>query len=191
MTAKDCIGCAWVVLAGALLPLTGQATPTEQQTLRAEGLALIADFAGTLKPALMQAMQQGGPVAAVSVCAERAPQIAAELEARSGWQITRLSLKPRNPQAAAIDGWERQSLLEFERRHAAGEPVSELVTSRFDEQEYRLMKAIGIQGPCLTCHGAKVAPQLAEALDSHYPDDQARGYELGQVRGAFSVVKRF
>ncbi|WP_035416062.1 Tll0287-like domain-containing protein [Ferrimonas kyonanensis] len=191
MTAKECVRCAWVVLAATLLPLQGQAEPLEQQALQEKGLALIAEFAGTLKPALMQAMQQGGPVAAVSVCAEQAPQMAAELEARSGWQIKRLSLKPRNPQAGAADGWERQSLLAFERRHADGEPVSELLASQYDEQQYRLMKAIAIQGPCLTCHGANVAPQLAEAIDSLYPDDHARGYELGQVRGAFSVVKRF
>jgi len=52
------------------------------------------------------------------------------------------------------------------------------------------MRPIFIAAPvCLQCHGepAKLAPGVAEALKELYPDDQATGYSLGDLRGAISI----
>jgi hypothetical protein len=51
------------------------------------------------------------------------------------------------------------------------------------------MKAIPAGEVCLACHGAAITPEVAAALDAAYPEDQARGYALGDVRRAFSVSK--
>ena len=51
------------------------------------------------------------------------------------------------------------------------------------------MKAIPTGEVCLACHGKDINPDVASALDAAYPQDQARGYALGDIRGAFSVSK--
>jgi len=51
----------------------------------------------------------------------------------------------------------------------------------------RFMKAQGVEQVCLNCHAAKLKPEVEAALKENYPLDQARGYNLGQIRGAFSL----
>ena len=40
-----------------------------------------------------------------------------------------------------------------------------------------------IQPVCLTCHGAEVGPEIKAAIAERYPQDQATGYKLGELRG--------
>ena len=54
---------------------------------------------------------------------------------------------------------------------------------------FRYMKAIGTQPVCTACHGAAIAPGVAAALDDLYPEDRARGFGVGDIRGAFSIVQ--
>ena len=51
------------------------------------------------------------------------------------------------------------------------------------------MQAIPTGEVCLACHGTAIAPEITAALDEQYPDDQARGFSLGEIRGAFSLSK--
>ena len=60
--------------------------------------------------------------------------------------------------------------------------------NRGGQIERRYMRAIPMDAVCLTCHGAVLAPDLAAVIKSDYPDDQATGFEQGQLRGAFSVT---
>jgi hypothetical protein len=40
---------------------------------------------------------------------------------------------------------------------------------------------------CLSCHGPvdTLDPELREALAQRFPDDEATGYQLGELRGAY------
>lgn len=158
-----------------------------------EAKALIKEFAGTLKGELEVAVKSGGPTKAISVCKERAPAIAADLSARSGWEIGRVSLKPRNAQLDTPDAWEQQALTHFDEWKAAGEPVDTMafaeVTTDDSGTRFRFIKAIPTGEVCLACHGSTIEPDVTAALDQAYPEDQARGYALGDVRGAFSLAK--
>jgi len=49
------------------------------------------------------------------------------------------------------------------------------------------MQAIPVGEPCLACHGKNLKPEVAAKIDQLYPKDQARGYDLGQLRGAFTL----
>ena len=51
------------------------------------------------------------------------------------------------------------------------------------------MKAIPVQAPCMACHGTDLAPAVSQQLDALYPGDQARGYTLGELRGAFTLKR--
>ncbi|WP_246237786.1 Tll0287-like domain-containing protein [Caldichromatium japonicum] len=158
-----------------------------------EAKALIKEFAGQLQSELKSAIQANGPVQAIAVCKERAPAIAAELSESSGWEIGRTSLKVRNAALNSPDDWEIQVLQSFEERKAAGEPVEQLSFAEIIQGEdggvFRLMKAIPTQDLCLACHGDHVSEPVLKALAEYYPQDQARGFKAGDIRGAFSLAK--
>lgn len=173
-------------LLGVLALATANAN-ADTEGLQNEGLGLIAQFAGQLKPALVKAMSEGGPVAAVAICSAKAPEIARQLSDSSGWSIRRVSLKTRNATAATPDEWERKVLARFDALAAQGDPIP--VVSQVVDGEYRLMKAQLVEGLCLACHGDNLSPDLVTALSEHYTQDTATGYKIGDVRGAFSLRK--
>ncbi len=164
--------------------------------------AWVADarkVAGTLPPRLLQVLTdeevaKGGPEAAIAVCREKAPQIAGEVSAQSGWAIRRVSLRNRNPKAVP-DAWERAALEDFDRRAAAGENPATLekaeMVTKSDGKEYRYMRALPVQQICLPCHGAadKLSPAVMAQLHKLYPEDKGAGYAIGQIRGAITIRK--
>ena len=149
--------------------------------------ALIQQFAGTLKPQLQKALKTGDPAHAIEVCAHKAPALAEKLSAQSGWFIRRVSLKPRNQRTAVPDAWETSVLKDFNRRNAAGTDAKKLIASRIQDGTFRYMKAQIVKPLCLLCHGKRISPKIAQALKKYYPQDKATGYDLGEVRGAFSL----
>lgn len=177
------------LLFGVVFSQQLMAESSETQRLQQEAVSLVKMFAGTLKPALKEAFQLGGPVHAIEVCSKKAPEIAGELSRESGWQIKRVSLKSRNSKTAAPDDWEQKILKQFDERQLAGEPVGTLFYSEIQNNRYRFMKAQPVEALCLNCHGAALNPGVEQALNKHYPYDKATGYSLGQVRGAFSLSK--
>ena len=161
----------------------------QQSLLREEASTLASEFVGQLKPQLKQAMAEGGPVRAIEVCAVVAPAIADSLSASSGWQVKRVSLRQRNVSRAVPDDWEQQVLEDFDRRQAAGEPATELYRDELQPARYRYVQAQATGALCLACHGESLAPEVTATLEQYYPDDIARGYKLGEVRGAISLIK--
>ena len=156
----------------------------------AESRQLIKIFAGELKGALVGAMTRDGPIAAIEVCAEQAPAIASRVALASGTRIARTSLKTRNPRNLPQD-WERQVLEDFQQRASTGESVKSLEYSQKAPDEhtaFRFMKAIPMDGLCTTCHGAQISDEISNALKQTYPFDQATGFSVGEVRGAFTVT---
>ena len=175
--------------AAALAPAAMAAGDTDPQ---AEAKAAIAAFGNALKTELMAAMQAGGPLNAIEVCSIRAPAIAESVSLDSGMQLSRVSLRNRNPGNAPND-WQASVLREFEARLAAGEAAESLswqdVSRSGSQQEFRLMKAIPTAPLCLQCHGAALAPPVAEKIAELYPEDKATGFREGDIRGAFVVTK--
>ena len=157
--------------------------------LTKEGLGIIQSFGGQLKPELKSAMQSGGTAQAISLCAEKAPAIATSLSQQTGWNVQRVSLKARNASSAQPDAWERATLEWFDAQVAEGVDASTLMKAEVVDGYYRLMKAQPVEGLCLSCHGTALSPETEVALQQYYPNDLARGYTLGQIRGAFSIEK--
>lgn len=182
------------ILALGLL-MSAQVMAGEDSDLEAfaqESRAMVKAFAGTLKGELQAAIKEDGPIHAISVCNVKAPEISRDLSRPPQWTVGRTSHKLRNPDNAP-DDWEAAVLDEFLIRAAAGESLKamervELVETD-DNRTYRYMKAIPVGEVCLTCHGADIAPELKAKIDSVYPEDQATGFELGELRGAFTITK--
>ena len=170
-------------------------TPVLAETLdeRAQASrAAVQQFAGMLKGELQAGMKAGGPTQAIGVCRDKAPEIAAQISKEKGWDVGRTSLKTRNP-ANTPDAWEREVMNKFEARKAAGEDVKYLehfeVVEHDGKREFRYMKAIPTQAMCLGCHGADLSPEVVKTLDRLYPEDKARGFAEGDLRGAFTITQ--
>ncbi|NEX22250.1 DUF3365 domain-containing protein [Thiorhodococcus mannitoliphagus] len=159
----------------------------------AEAKGIIKQFGGQLVSELKAAIKSGGPEHAIGVCHKRAPAIAKGLSKSSGWDVSRVSLKVRNKELGTPDAWETAVLEKFESRKAAGEDVETMAYAEVVEgpegKQFRFMKAVPTQEICLACHGTEVTEEVAAKLDEHYPEDQARGFSAGDIRGAFSLSK--
>lgn len=172
------------------LSLTTMAQEPDPKVVEARGI--VKQFGGTLKGELEAAMKEGGPLKAINVCHSKAPDIAKQLSASSGWNVGRTSLKTRNVGNQPLP-WEKTVLQEFESRKTAGEDVNAIEYSAVVEdggkKVFRYMKAIPTGEVCLKCHGSAIAPEVAKELDHMYPSDKARGFAVGDIRGAFTLQK--
>ena len=178
-----------LLLLGLCLSLGGSFAQ-DSEPLVAASRAAVKVYATRLKGELVKAMKSGGPLQAIEVCHGKAPMIAREVSLEKGLRIGRTSLKTRNP-GNAPDAWERKVLVSFEERKARGESPSKMeyseLVERNGQREFRYMKAIPTGAVCMNCHGADIAPAVAAKLDALYPQDQARGFKMGDIRGAFTI----
>ena len=150
---------------------------------------IIKQFAESLKSELQQAMKTGGPVAAINACNTQAPVITHK-SGQAGWEVARTSLQWRNPDNQP-DVWERKQLNRFQTQLTEGANPDTLWAVEETETHIRVMKAIPTQAICLTCHGdaATLNPDVKDTLSQLYPNDKATGYKLGELRGAFTLIK--
>lgn len=168
---------------------TSLADPQAQRVAKArEGIKGLAEG---LKEKLLTAMKAGGPVAALDVCKLDAPKIAAERSAAVGLSVGRTALKVRNPGNAPSET-ERKVLEQFVKDIAGGADAMKLDYSAIVEdggkKSFLYMKPIMTAGkPCLACHGSELEPAVAAKIKELYPQDQAVGFNAGDVRGAFVV----
>ncbi len=167
-----------------------QSSSTEQLDQEARNIA--KQFLAQLKPELQKSMKSDGPAKTVAFCHTKAPEIAKKIAQKTGWDINRVSLKPRGENATP-DQWETAVLKRFNNQLANGTPPKTIEFSAIvqvgGQTEYRYMKAIPTGNVCLACHGSKIAPPIQETLQQFYPNDAATGYSKGQIRGAFSFSK--
>lgn len=175
-----------MTLWAAKTPQEAGAPPIDEVKAVAKG------YAGQLKAMLQQQMQADGPVSALGVCSDESARIGSDTARASGWSIRRVTDKARNP-LDMPDAYESQVLAEFEKRLGGGEKE----VARYEVVEEggvryaRFMKAIAVEGVCLTCHGSnEVAPDVAARIQTLYPHDRAMGYKLGDLRGALSIKVR-
>ena len=164
----------------------------EQQDLAAEGKALIAQYGASLKNALRFAVVTGGPAKAIGVCNTRAPEIAQDMS-QDGWTIGRSSHRLRNPDNAP-DAYTAAVIEDFLGQIADGAAPADLVATTITEENgqrvFRMVKAIPTAKLCLNCHGGDdVKPGIVARLAELYPEDQARNFAEGDMRGVFTLTK--
>lgn len=175
------------VSAGSLAACTAS-QPSEADVQRS--FAIADRFQAKLQSELRQAIQSGGPAAAVGVCAEVAPAIAAEVSAETGASVRRISLRPRNP-GAEVDGElrERLTALAAQPRDGAGRPATmSWMEGHGDSATHYTMRAVNMQQqPCGVCHGTTIADDVRVAITERYPNDRATGFRAGELRGAILI----
>lgn len=183
-----------VVIAAVVAGLTGSmGLAADKAALVEEGKGLMKQFGGTLKAELMAAVKAKGAPHAIAVCNVKAPEIASKISADSGWTVARSSHKLRNPKNAP-DAYTAAVIDEFLKRQGDGEKAADMAKAEIVEQDgqklFRLVKAIPTGELCLNCHGGdNVKAPVVEALATLYPDDKARGFSVGEMRGVFTLSK--
>ena len=154
----------------------------------------IKQLADALQAELKAAMQSGGPTAAIGVCNTRAMPITEKVSKQQGLQVSRVSLRNRNP-ANAPNDWQTAVLENFQQQESDGKDVTTMTWSETVDvgggKEFRFMKAIPTGEVCLACHGTTLAPEISGTLAELYPRDRATGFSVGDIRGAFVVTRQF
>ena len=152
----------------------------------------IQTLAKSLKLEMKQAMKSGGPEKAINVCNLKALPITAQVNQSIDGEISRTSLKVRNS-ANLPDEWELAGLHKLENLRQSGQPAKKLAIAEVVEvngkKHFRMLKAIPTGKGCLACHGENISPQVKSQLETLYPTDKATGFKVGDIRGAFSVIK--
>lgn len=153
---------------------------TETQKAQQE-LVLTATnaLASELMGELTAALDQGGPAAGITVCREKAPQVAANVSETYGLRIGRTSHRLRNT-ANSGPAWSEPYVegLESDPTWVAG-PKGELGA----------LLPIRLRAECQMCHGPAemIADEVMTAIRANYPADQAIGFTEGELRGWFWV----
>jgi hypothetical protein len=168
---------------------TGEAGDPVLEQARARALPVAQELMKTLEGRLMEAMGEGGPVAAIAVCREQALTLTETVRKEADIAyLKRVGVRIRNPENAA--GPSEQRALEHFLQNGSGKgeyPADWVDTVKLPDgsKQLRYYKSIPMQARCLPCHGPedKIPDAIREAIDARYPDDQARGFETGDLRG--------
>ncbi|MCC7508335.1 MAG: DUF3365 domain-containing protein [Planctomycetes bacterium] len=157
-------------------------TPPELVGYRDKAKGAFQSVGNRLIPRLTTALSEGGPVEAVKVCREVAQPLTDEAGREVGFAVGRTSHKLRNPANAPRD-WIKQLVAD-----SAGKKGAEVKPMLFD-----LGDRVGVASPivavemCVQCHGTdeQLKPEVSQILAKQYPDDKARGFAPGDLRGWF------
>jgi hypothetical protein len=153
------------------------------------------ELLGTVKGVLMKQLAVGGPVHAISACADTAQSLSDQIAEEYGLSIRRVSHKWRNPKDTP-DAYETEVLQHFAFLTEEDELDNNVehyeITTVDSIRYFRYMKPIVVQPVCLPCHGDRAAMKdlITTVLLQRYPEDKAVGYKADDLRGAVSVKMR-
>ncbi|MHA1601164.1 MAG: Tll0287-like domain-containing protein [Alphaproteobacteria bacterium] len=172
-------------------PSAGQAEP-DLDEYRGQARILVKQFAGSLRNTLLEAIAEGDLDHAIRICKTMAPEVARSFSQQGDWLVHRTALRVRNPDNAPTPQ-EMAVLVDFQARAEQGEKIPGMehtgVTKRLDKPFFHYMRAIPLGGVCAQCHGKNIDPDLALLIRGLYPEDRATGFEVGDLRGAFTLYK--
>lgn len=156
------------------------------------GKAIVAETFSLLSSNLQSAIQQSGVSNALPFCSLAASPLTAGLAAQHGVTIRRVTHKARNP-ANQADAAELLILKQF----AAALPAASATNpppphvTNFTAPTATFFAPIILNNElCLKCHGEPgkdIAPENVAVIQHLYPRDEATGFKLGDLRGAWRV----
>ena len=189
------LGCAIIVATATGRAQQSAPAPDLDLASRAsKARALAHAYAEKLRTGLAQALKEYGPVGAIGACNTLAPELNATVVDGETFEINRTAFRVRNPDNAP-DAWEQSALESFQKAiTAGGDPKSletyDVVTTKEGQRLFRYMRPITMHEPCLACHGPNVGHEVKSEIAKYYSDDKALGFNVGDLRGAFSLVQQ-
>jgi len=166
-------------------PLT--AAQVEKATKR--GRAIVEETFGLLSTNLQTALVSGGVSNALPFCSLAASPLTASMAQKHGVSLRRFTHKPRNPSGMA-DTVELGFLEHFRKGLAFTNTIPPMVAS-VEPGVVTFFAPIVLNNPmCLNCHGEPdkdIKPENLAIIRRLYPQDQATGFQLGELRGAWRI----
>lgn len=164
-------------------------TEAETKAYLERGKSIATATFAALSGQLQSALQEGGVAHAIGYCNTVAYPLVDSLSEVHQAQIRRTSEQVRNPKDAPLPREEVQ-LASYAQQMQSGEDLRPVVRP-IDEDRIAFYAPITMQPLCLACHG-KVGETLAEAdyqlIREKYPEDEAVGYQAGDLRGMWSIT---
>ena len=176
-------------------PPTAVAVPLSAEMRLAaiqRGKAIVAETFSLLSSNLQSAIQTSGVSNALPFCSLAATPLTAGLAAKHGVTIRRITHKARNP-ADQADAVELLILKEFAAAlpaASATNPPPPLVTNVTAGTATFFAPILLNNALCLKCHGEPgrdIAPEHLAVIQRLYPRDEATGFKLGELRGAWRI----
>lgn len=158
---------------------------SDQVFAQTTALKLVETLSGDLKKSLMAAMKDGGAANAVEACAESAPLISEKISS-DFWTIKRVSDRMRSI-TTPVEEHELEILNIF--KDSSGMSYYDEWIETDSSKFYTYYKPIRIGKFCMNCHGSSndISPKVSKVLEEKYPDDMAKDYKEGDLRGMFVV----
>ncbi|MGM0507512.1 MAG: c-type heme family protein [Bacteroidota bacterium] len=178
-----------IALLGACSSPETETTPdaSDAMLLQAGGLVASTTFE-TLSGNLSQALSEGGVPQAIEFCSVEAIPLTEQLSSEMDVEVRRASHRPRNPDNRA-DAQEMGSIDSYLSRLDADEALAPRLMREGEDVLFHA--PIRIPGPaCIQCHGdpgTDITEADLELIQSRYPNDQATGFAIGDLRGIWSV----
>ena len=135
------------------------------------------------------AMDEGGPVHAINFCNIHATPLIDSISKSLNCQISRISLKNRNPENHPTSTQEKILMNNYLERYLEGSSIRDTLVADQGKLIYYRPIVIAMEA-CLKCHGqvgSDISSETMTALNELYPEDKATNYRMGDFRGAWRV----
>ncbi len=148
-------------------------------------LKVFDEFFNELRSELVNSVSKKNFDGAISICKVISPELEKKYSEKYNMKVYRISDRYRNPQHKPTE--DEKKVLEFwSQKLTEKKPL--LPVYYETNQKMKVMKPIKIFAEmCLQCHGNldTMDQKLKQALKKEYPNDQAYGYKMNDLRGAF------
>jgi hypothetical protein len=138
---------------------------------------------------LAEAIVKDGIPGAIAFCSENALPLTASVGADSGATLRRASHQARNPKNRA-NATELEILNAFRDALKGGDAPKPQLRKHVDGSVPFFAPIVLANPLCLKCHGAPgqdIGGETLGALRKLYPQDEATGFKLGELRGLWRV----
>jgi len=137
---------------------------------------------------LKSAIKKGGPVSGIDICSSEAIKLTDSISKANNIKLKRVSLKNRNNNNTA-NASEKSILDSWQTEMDNGTNIKPKVI-RNSNEEITFVAPIKVKHQCIVCHGSDdfVTPEVRLKLKEHYPNDKARNYKEGDLRGAWVIT---
>jgi hypothetical protein len=157
--------------------------------VRQRGQALVGQAFGVLSSRLGRVIAESGVPGAIEFCSVHAISLTTSVGTTNQVTLRLLTQRPRNPGNRA-EGQALDILRQFDSALQAGTAPEPQVVAHTPETVTFYAPIMLAMPLCLNCHGqpgSDIKPEVDAALSRIYPQDEATGFRIGQLRGAWSV----
>ena len=183
------VGCSKATdpTATAVAP-TAISAPVQQLAIE-RGKAIAMETFSLLSSNLQSAIQQGGVSNALPFCSLAASPLTSGMAAKHEVTLRRVTHRPRNP-AGRADATEQAVLNRFAAMMTGTNPPPPWVTNLAPNTVTFFAPILLNSELCLKCHGEPgrdIAAENLAVIRKFYPQDEATGFKLGDLRGAWRI----